>query len=51
MDKRNILSLSRLSRNYLFDRRKLRLILEAAGNKDAWLKRAAFDRTPVNEHA
>lgn len=50
MDKRNILSLSRLNRDYLFDRRKLRLILEAR-NKDAWLKQAAFDRTPVNEHA
>lgn len=51
MDKRNILSLSRLNRNYLFDSRKLRLILEAAGNKDAWLKQADSDRTPVNEHA
>lgn len=50
MDKWSILALSKLNRNYLFDRRKLGLILEAAGNKNDWLRQASLDRIPVNEH-
>lgn len=47
----SILALNTLSRNHLFDRRKLGLIWEAAGNKDDWLRQVYLDRIPVNEHA
>lgn len=51
MDKWSILALSKLNMNYSFAKRKLGHILEAAGNKDDWLREASLDRISVNEHA
>lgn len=49
MGKWNILALSKLNRNYLYDRRKLGSILEAAKNKEDWLRLASLDKVCVNE--
>lgn len=51
MGKWNILALSKLNRNYLYDRRKLGSILEAAKNKEDWLRLASLDKVCVNEYA
>lgn len=46
----NILALSKLNKNYLYDRRKLGSILEAE-NKGDWLGLASLDKICVNKYA